>query len=90
MLELRKGERGRGARTIAVLGTGITAIGLYLLSLLSPTTTLAMSSFYMFVVGIGLGLVMQVLVVAVQNAVPYDQLGTATSSATFFPSATKC
>jgi MFS family permease len=73
-------------KVFPVVGTGITAIGLYLLSLLSPTTTLAVSSFYMFVVGIGLGLVMQVLVVAVQNAVPYDQLGTATSSATFFRS----
>jgi hypothetical protein len=40
----------------------------------------------MFVVGFGLGAVMQVLVVAVQNAVPYSQLGTATSSATFFRS----
>src|SRR6202163_734821 len=39
---------------------------------------------YLFVFGVGLGLVMQVLVVAVQNAVPYEQLGTATSGATFF------
>jgi hypothetical protein len=44
------------------------------------------SSVYMFVVGFGLGAVMQVLVVAVQNAVPYSHLGTATSSATFFRS----
>jgi EmrB/QacA subfamily drug resistance transporter len=73
-------------KVFPVVGTGITAIGLYMLSLLSPTTTLAMSSLYMFVLGFGLGLVMQVLVVAVQNAVPYSQLGTATSSATFFRS----
>ena len=39
---------------------------------------------YMFVFGVGLGMVMQVLVVAVQNAVPYEDLGVATSSATFF------
>ena len=39
---------------------------------------------YLFVFGVGLGLVMQILVVAVQNAVPYEQLGTATSGATFF------
>ena len=38
----------------------------------------------MFVVGLGLGLVMQVLVVAVQNTVPHARLGTATSTATFF------
>jgi hypothetical protein len=38
----------------------------------------------MVVVGLGVGLAMQVLVVAVQNSVPYSQLGTATSTATFF------
>jgi len=69
-----------------IFGTGVTALGLYLLALLSPTTSLAQSSLYMFVVGFGLGAVMQILVVAVQNAVPYSQLGTATSAATFFRS----
>jgi EmrB/QacA subfamily drug resistance transporter len=73
-------------KVFPIFGTGVTAIGLYLLSLLTPTTSLAVSSVYMFVVGFGLGAVMQVLVVAVQNAVPYSQLGTATSSATFFRS----
>jgi DNA-binding MarR family transcriptional regulator len=38
----------------------------------------------MFVFGVGMGLIMQVLVVAVQNAVSYQDLGVATSSATFF------
>jgi EmrB/QacA subfamily drug resistance transporter len=73
-------------KVFPIFGTGTTAVGLYLLSLLSPTTTLPVSSLYLFVVGFGLGAVMQVLVVAVQNAVPYSQLGTATSSATFFRS----
>ena len=40
----------------------------------------------MFVLGLGLGMVMQVLVLAVQNAVPYDMLGVATSGATLFRS----
>ena len=40
----------------------------------------------MFVLGVGLGLVMQVLILAVQNAVPYAQLGVATSAATLFRS----
>jgi len=40
----------------------------------------------MVVLGLGIGCVMQVLVVAVQNAVPQNQLGTATSSVTFFRS----
>jgi hypothetical protein len=40
----------------------------------------------MFILGIGLGMVMQVLVLAVQNSVEYRDLGTATSGATFFRS----
>ena len=39
---------------------------------------------YMVVFGLGLGLILQVLTVAVQNAVPYEELGTATSGVTFF------
>src|SRR6187455_2321122 len=46
------------------------------------------SSFYMFVLGIGLGMVM--LVLAVQNAVEYRDLGTATSAATFFRTIGSC
>ncbi|MFD0070695.1 EmrB/QacA family drug resistance transporter, partial [Streptomyces sp. NPDC127574] len=41
---------------------------------------------YFFVFGLGLGLVMQVLVLIVQNAVSYEDLGVATSGATFFRS----
>ena len=44
------------------------------------------AALYMFVLGAGLGLVMQVLILAVQNAVPYAQLGVATSAATLFRS----
>ena len=69
-----------------VLGTALMSVGLFLLSLLTPSTPLVISSIYMAVVGAGIGLVMQVLVVAVQNAVPQSQLGTATSSSTFFRS----
>ena len=38
----------------------------------------------MFVFGTGMGLIMQVLVVAVQNSVDYKELGVATSASTFF------
>ena len=67
-----------------ILGTAITALGLALLAQLHPGTSYAFVALYMFVVGLGLGLVMQVLVVAVQNTVPHGLLGTATSTATFF------
>lgn len=71
-------------KVFPIVGTVVTAGGLYLLSLMTPGTSLVVSSVFMFVVGLGIGLVMQVLVVAVQNAVPYEHLGTATSAATFF------
>src|SRR4029079_15251855 len=69
-----------------IVGTAVTVIGLYLLSLMDADTSVATASAYMFVLGVGLGLVMQVLVLAVQNAVPYSELGVATSGATLFRS----
>ena len=62
----------------------VLSIGLFLLAQLSPTTSTLESAVFMFVTGFGIGLVMQVLVVAVQNAVHYDQLGVATSGNTLF------
>jgi MFS family permease len=67
-----------------VVGSAVLAVGLALVSLLGAHTSFATASVYMFVLGLGMGMVMQVLVVAVQNAVPYSQLGVATSTATFF------
>ena len=67
-----------------VIGTALMTVGLYLMSLIGVTTGAWVTAGYMAVFGLGLGFVMQVLVVAVQNAVPYEQLGTATSGVTFF------
>ncbi|HEY1826045.1 MAG TPA: MDR family MFS transporter [Acidimicrobiales bacterium] len=67
-----------------ISGLAITTLGLVLLSMLDAHSTYGVAAIDMFVVGFGLGLVMQVLVVAVQNAVPHSQLGTATATATFF------
>ncbi|HXW81179.1 MAG TPA: MDR family MFS transporter [Acidimicrobiales bacterium] len=71
-------------RVFPILGTAIMTIGLFLLSRLSPTTSTGVASLYMFITGCGIGLVMQVLVVAVQNAVAYKDLGVATSGNTLF------
>ncbi|WP_419994583.1 DHA2 family efflux MFS transporter permease subunit [Streptomyces boninensis] len=73
-------------KVFPVLGTAITAFGLLLLHRLTETTGTWEMSAYFFVFGFGLGLVMQVLVLAVQNAVGYEDLGVATSGATFFRS----
>jgi len=73
-------------RPYPIAGTAIMALGLYLLSLMDAGTSSLTASLYMFVLGLGLGLVMQVLVLAVQNAVDYSDLGVATSGATLFRS----
>jgi EmrB/QacA subfamily drug resistance transporter len=67
-----------------ILGSAVLALGLVLLTGLGAHTSFGYAAIDMFVVGLGLGLVMQILVVAVQNAVPHSQLGTATATATFF------
>ncbi|HEY2693275.1 MAG TPA: MFS transporter [Streptosporangiaceae bacterium] len=67
-----------------IIGTALVAIALYLLSTLTETTSSVVLSLYFFVLGLGLGLVLQVLVIAVQNSTDYADLGTATSSVTFF------
>jgi len=59
-------------------------VGLFLLSRMTEDTTIVGASVYMLVLGLGLGMVMQVLVIAVQNAVDYRDLGVATSGATLF------
>jgi len=67
-----------------IAGSAVLSVGLLLLSRLGPHTTFPLTAAYMVVVGLGLGMVMQVIVVAVQNSVPYSQLGVATSTTTFF------
>ncbi len=73
-------------RVFPIAGTALMTVGLLLLSQVGIGTSLVMVALYMFVLGVGLGCVMQVLVLIVQNAVPYSELGVATSSATFFRS----
>jgi len=71
-------------RIFPIVGTALMTVGAYLLSLIDASTNNWVLASYMFVFGVGMGLIMQVLVVAVQNAVSYEELGVATSSATFF------
>ena len=71
-------------KVFPVVGTFLITVGLYLMSLIGVATSGWAIACYMTVFGLGLGLVLQVLVVSVQNAVSYEELGTATSSVTFF------
>ena len=69
-----------------IAGAGLMTLGLYLLSLVGVGTSAVLGALYMLVLGMGIGGVMQVLVIIVQNAVPHNELGVATSGATFFRS----
>ena len=69
-----------------IVGTAVLVGGMFLLSLLGVGTAPWLASVYMAVVGIGIGLVMQVLVLAVQNDARPQDMGVVTSAATFFRS----
>ncbi len=69
-----------------IIGTGLMVVGMLLLSRLTPSTSILLADLYMLVLGLGLGFVMQVLILAVQNAADYRDLGVATASATLFRS----
>ncbi|WKK21449.1 MDR family MFS transporter [Streptomyces olivoreticuli] len=71
-------------RAFPIAGTAVMALGLYLMSTMNASTGPWLESLYMFVLGVGIGLAMQVLTIAVQNTVAYHELGTATSGVTFF------
>ena len=73
-------------RFFPIAGTALMTIGLYLLHLMGVHTSTALDALYMLVLGMGIGGVMQVLVIIVQNGVPHSELGVATSGATFFRS----
>jgi EmrB/QacA subfamily drug resistance transporter len=69
-----------------IVGTAITAVGLGLLSTLGSNTPYWRTALFMLTLGAGIGLVMQVIVLAMQNSVNPRDMGVATSSATFFRS----
>jgi len=71
-------------RAFPIIGTAIAAAALIWLSYISADITIRQLVTRLFVLGTGLGLVTQVLIIAVQNTAPYEDLGVATSGATMF------
>lgn len=67
-----------------VMGAMLLVAGMLLLAQISPDTHMWLVGIFGAVFGLGLGLNMQTLVLAIQNAVPPQDMGVATSSATFF------
>lgn len=77
------GRTGR-YKVFPVLGTAVMAIAFVLLSRMNADTSLLVQSLYLLVLGCGIGLSMQVLILIVQNTVDFADLGVATSGVTFF------
>jgi EmrB/QacA subfamily drug resistance transporter len=71
-------------RPFPIVGTAIMVVGLALLSRLEVGTSTLDGALYMLVLGLGVGLVLQVLVLVAQNSVDYKYLGVATSGSTLF------
>ncbi len=69
-----------------ILGGVLMPVGMLLLSTMTGSTRWWEAGLFMIPLGAGIGLIMPVMVVAVQNATDWDDLGTATSSNVFFRS----
>jgi EmrB/QacA subfamily drug resistance transporter len=69
-----------------VAGSIVMTVGMLLLSRIDSHTSVLVLSLYMAVLGIGVGMLMQNLILAAQNDVPAHELGATTSSLTFFRS----
>jgi EmrB/QacA subfamily drug resistance transporter len=69
-----------------IVGTAIAVVGMFLLSRLGVHTSALDRGLYMLILGLGLGMTMPVLTLAVQNALPFKDIGTGTSSNLFFRS----
>jgi EmrB/QacA subfamily drug resistance transporter len=71
-------------RIFPIIGSALLVTGMLLLYTIGAHTPLWQTDLYMVVFGAGLGLNMQAIILAMQNAVPVSDMGVATSSVTFF------
>ncbi|GIF24736.1 EmrB/QacA subfamily drug resistance transporter [Actinoplanes tereljensis] len=69
-----------------VAGAVVMTIGMLLLATIDAGTSVVLLSIYMLVLGVGVGMLMQNLILAAQNDVPAAELGATTSALTFFRS----
>jgi EmrB/QacA subfamily drug resistance transporter len=77
------GRTGR-YKIFPVAGTAIMAVAFFLLSRMDAGTPTWLQSLYLFILGTGIGMSMQVLTLIVQNTARFEDLGVATSGVTFF------
>ena len=79
------GRTGR-YKIFPIIGTAVMSVAMFLFSTLKYDTPIWHAEAFMVLMGLGLGLTMQTLVISVQNALPPKDMGIATSSVTFFRS----
>jgi MFS family permease len=70
-------------RVFPILGSSLVLLGTILLAQLDTASTLALTSAYLVVIGIGMGVMFQVYVIASQNAVDVTQIGVVTGLINF-------
>ena len=73
-------------KLVPIVGLGCTVTGMALFSTVTAATPLFLTGAYMVLAGVGLGAVMPVMLVAIQNAIEARDLGTGTASNSFFRS----
>ncbi|OBA73479.1 MFS transporter [Mycobacterium sp. 1554424.7] len=77
------GRTGR-YKIFPVAGTAVMAVAFFLMSRMDPSTSALVQSLYLVILGAGIGMCMQTLVLIVQNTSNFEDLGVATSGVTFF------
>ena len=71
-------------KALPIIGSGVMAVAMYLLTGLSLDTSLVTSGLYFVVLGVGMGFLMQITTLVAQNSVAPRDIGVASSSRTFF------
>jgi EmrB/QacA subfamily drug resistance transporter len=77
------GRTGR-YKVFPIAGTAVMAVAFFLMSRMDPSTSAFVQSLFLVILGAGIGMCMQTLVLIVQNTSSFDDLGVATSGVTFF------
>ncbi|WP_406815565.1 DHA2 family efflux MFS transporter permease subunit [Mycobacterium sp. M23085] len=77
------GRTGR-YKVFPIAGTAVMAVAFFLMSRMDPSTSAVVQSLFLVILGAGIGMCMQTLVLIVQNTSSFDDLGVATSGVTFF------
>ena len=77
-------KRNPRYRFVGVAATGLMAMGVYLIATVDPGASIARAAASVAVVGVGLGGVLATVLLAVQNTVPFENVGIATAAVQFY------